>query len=108
MDLIGKIDQTLSGKKEPASEQSVQEVLTMINEIAQSYGALVDTVDKVIKQNVVLRSKVMWLEEHVAFLLAKDPEYVEHAEKVLKEQQELAAKEGNDDQGNSVSTVLPS
>lgn len=104
MDLFDKINE--NGKAaEPASAQSVEELLTMINEMAMSYGSLVDMVSNLQKQNISLRAKVQWLDEHVVFLLAKDPEYVEHAEKVIKESQ---AKEGDNDQGNSVSAVMPS
>lgn len=100
MDLLSKIDEV----GQPATELQVTELLQMINEMAMSYGALVDTVDRLTKQNLSLAAKVSWLDEHVCFLLAKDTEYMEAAEKILKEN----AKEGTDDQGNSVSTSLSS
>lgn len=102
MDIMSKIAE-INKSVEPASKQSTEEVLMMIQEITDSYGQLVLHIESLTKQNANLHIRTTVLEEQISYLLAKDPEYVAEMERMLAE-----AKEKQNVETNSVSADLPS
>lgn len=91
-------DQSQSSQKEQNNFE-VGELFEQIDEIILSYGMLVQQVDSLTRQNVVLANKIILLESQMAFLLAKDEEYMAEAERILAQ--------GENNGETSVSPSLP-